>query len=107
MRCVKSTSFSFPVNGIRRGNIMLSRGLQQEDPISPYLFLLIFEGLSRSLQMGSEAQAIYGYRICNNDPAISHLLFANGTVILCGAEEAQALVVKEYNSSTSVLWGNM
>lgn len=56
--CVKSTTFSFLVNGVPRGNLILSRGLHHRDPISPYLFLSVYEGLSNSLRRAAIVHAI-------------------------------------------------
>ena len=44
--CVSTVSFSIMVNGEPRGHIVPSRELRQKDPLSPYLFLLCFEGLN-------------------------------------------------------------
>jgi hypothetical protein len=38
MSCVRSVQYSIVVNGNPVGNIHPTRGIQQGDPISPYLF---------------------------------------------------------------------
>ena len=48
--CDLTVSYSILVNGEPKGDIRPSRGLRQEDPLSPYLFLLCTEGLNRMLQ---------------------------------------------------------
>ena len=40
IRCVTTPSFSMLINGKPFDNIHPSRGIRQEDPLSPYLFLL-------------------------------------------------------------------
>ena len=54
MKCVKSTSFSFLINGTPEDHIISSRGIQQGDPISLYLFLFCSEGLSGLLKRAVE-----------------------------------------------------
>ena len=46
MTCVTSPTFSIRINGKAYGNIKPSRGIQQGDPLAPYLFLLCAEGFS-------------------------------------------------------------
>ena len=48
--CDLTVSYSILDNGEPKGDIRPSRGLRQEDPLSPYLFLLCSEGLNRMLQ---------------------------------------------------------
>ena len=50
MMCIKSISYSMLLNGEPKGLIHPTRGIQQGDPISPYLFLLCGEGLSAMLK---------------------------------------------------------
>ena len=48
--CDLTVSYLILVNGEPKGDTRPSRGLRQEDPLSPYLFLLCSEGLNRMLQ---------------------------------------------------------
>ena len=46
MQWIFSVTYSICINGKSRGCIVLSRGLHQGDPLSPYLFLICAKGLS-------------------------------------------------------------
>ena len=95
MKCIKSASFSFLVNRVPSGHVIPGRDLQQGDPISPYLFLFVSEGLSGLLKKSVERATLHGFRLCQAAPTISHLLFVDDTVIFCRAEESQAVAIKE------------
>jgi hypothetical protein len=57
MICVTSEHYAVLVNGIPSGRIFPTRGIQQGNPISPYLFLICAEALSLLLlKVNSEGE---------------------------------------------------
>lgn len=95
MRCVNSVSYSFILNGEPRGLISPSRGLRQGDAISPYLFLICMEVLSRLITNAEAFGKIHGLKICKRAPSISHLFFANDSLIFFKANEDDCATLKD------------
>lgn len=79
MICITLVSFSFLVNGSLYELIMPTRGTKQGDPLSPYLLLIITEGLSHLIRKIVLQEELEGMRISNPRPRVTHLLFAGGS----------------------------
>ena len=95
--CVTSVHFSVLVNGSSEGFFESSRGLRLGDPLSLLLFLLIMEVLSRLLRKTKESNLIQGFHVGAVNSVgvrISHLLFANDTILFCDASRKQMLSIR-------------
>lgn len=86
--CVKSSSFSVMVNGSPAGFFRSSMGLRQGDPLSPYLFIMIIDVLSKIISI-AEMGYISGFKVGSGSMSISHLQFANDTMIFCDVDMRQ------------------
>jgi hypothetical protein len=86
MACVNSVRYQVRFNSEETETFVPSRGLRQGDPMSPYLFLLCAEGLSSLLLYEEEVGGIDEIRVCRNAPSVSHLLFADDSLILMRAD---------------------
>ena len=84
MLCVKFVSYSILVNGEPKGMIHPSRGIQQGDPLSPFLFLLCTEGLHGLISKTTSQGDSRGYSLCRNDPRLTHLLFTDDGLLFAG-----------------------
>lgn len=58
-----STPFSVLVNGSSCGFFHGSRGIRQGDPISPLLFILVMEALSKLTQKAYEEHFLEGFLV--------------------------------------------
>ena len=93
MRCVTSVSFSVVFNGAKQEDFSPSRGLRQGDPISPYLFLLVAEGLSCLLKSAAPNENIRGIKVAEGAPEVNHLLFADDSLLFFDATPEMAMRV--------------
>lgn len=70
------------------------RGIRQGDPLSPFLFLLCTEGLYGLISKAAVNGDIRGYSLCRNIPRLTHLLFADDSLLFCKAtnQECQKIL---------------
>ena len=87
--CISSVRFSILVNGSPCGFFKSSRGIRQGDPLSPMLFVIVMEALSRMIDKAIGAGMISGFvvsRNVNDALFIFHLFFVDNTLIFCEAD---------------------
>ena len=81
--CVSTATASILVNGNPTEEFQLQRGLRQGDPLSPFLFLLVAEGLNVLMTSAVNLNMFTGYSIGTHTPTVlSHLQFADDTLLL-------------------------
>ncbi|KAK5793506.1 hypothetical protein PVK06_034655 [Gossypium arboreum] len=72
-----------------------SRGLRQDDPLSPFLFLFCGEGLSSLMRTAMKKKINRGVKASRSGPQISHLLFADDCILFGEATERGAVYLKQ------------
>ena len=90
--CISSASFSVLVNGTPSGFFQSTRGLRQGDPLSPLLFVIGMEALSCLINRAMSGGFLSGCRVRGrggNGVQVTHLLFADDTMVLCEASLEQ------------------
>ena len=94
MECVSQAHFSILVNGAPKGFFPASRGLRQGDPLSPFLFVIIGEAFSRMSDAAANENLIKGFKPSPSAPIVTHLQFADDTILFCDAKEDEVQNVK-------------
>lgn len=95
MACVSTVRYSIRFNGVPPVALGPTRGLRQGDPLSPIYLSLVADGLSVLLNPFKQQGRVEGIRVCRRAPSISHLLFADVSLLFFRATEGQARNPKE------------
>ena len=94
--CLSTVCFSILINGSPCGFFGSTRGLKQGDLFSPLLFVLVMEALERMLDKAVLKGRMSGFSVGNlegRSMAVSHLLFADDTLIFCKVDLDQILIL--------------
>ena len=95
LECISTVSYAILVNREPHGYIPPSRGLRQGDPLSPYLFFLCAEELHSLVKQAELAGTVQGISLCHGGPKITHLFFADDSLIFSKAIIAACNKIKE------------
>ena len=104
--CVTTATASVLVNGCPTDEFRLQRGLRQGDPLSPFLFLLAAEGLNVMMKAMVERNLFTGYGMGHaNSMVVSHLQFADDTLLLGGKSWANVRALRSVLSLFAAMSG--
>lgn len=96
MSCVRSLSFSVVVNGDITDEFKPERGLRQGDPLSPYPFLMCTEDIITLLSSKGKTDGLLsGASVSRQEPRVSHLFFADDSLLFGKAKSAESEKVKD------------
>ncbi|KAJ0075024.1 hypothetical protein Patl1_34399 [Pistacia atlantica] len=87
MNCLSSVSYLVLINRIPQKSFKPSRGIRQGDPLSPYLFIIGAEALSRLIQDAEDRGYIKGVPMGRSRMRISHLFYADDCLLFCKANQ--------------------
>ncbi|XP_071714100.1 uncharacterized mitochondrial protein AtMg01250-like [Rutidosis leptorrhynchoides] len=80
--CHTCAQTSVLINGSPTGEVQVQRGLRQGDPLSPFIFLIIMEGLCILIRDSVRDGRIRGAHIGNPEINISHLFYTDDVVVV-------------------------
>jgi hypothetical protein len=85
-QCISTVKYTLLLNGSISRSINPSRGIRQGDPLSPYLFILCSEVLTRLINREVESSILKGVKIALRAPPISKLLYADDVLLFVALE---------------------
>lgn len=95
MSCVSSSSAVILVNGDRTGFFKPSRGIRQGGPISPYIFILCMEMLSREIESEVRKNNWQPIKVARRGPSLSHLFFADDLILMSRADSKNVATINK------------
>lgn len=95
MSCIKSAEFSIILNGRGDGFIKPRSGLRQGCSLSPYVFILGMDFLSRKMQFLVNSGSLRGVKIAPTAPSITNCLYADDLLIFGAAKVEEATLLME------------
>ena len=84
---------SLLVNGDKSDQFKPSRGLRHGDPLSPYLFIIGQEVLSRLIEKEFELKNINGVKASVCAPPITHVMYADDILLFSKATRSNATAI--------------
>ncbi|GKV33852.1 hypothetical protein SLEP1_g42302 [Rubroshorea leprosula] len=92
--CLRSSMVSVLVNGSPTKQFTVSKDLRQGDPLSPFLFLIVAEGLNGLVSSAVVKEQYKGVIVGNGAVSVSHLQFADDMIFFGEATEENIKAIK-------------
>ncbi|XP_075109126.1 uncharacterized protein LOC142180920 [Nicotiana tabacum] len=96
---VSNNWYSVLINGQPHGFFKSTRGVKQGDPVSPTLFILAAEALSRGLNALHNNLYFCGFGLPKWSPKINHLAYAYDTIIFSSSDETSLQLIMQVLSA--------
>ncbi|GJT17179.1 RNA-directed DNA polymerase, eukaryota, reverse transcriptase zinc-binding domain protein [Tanacetum coccineum] len=80
--CFVNARSSILVNGSPTPEFVISKGLRQGDPLSPFLFILAIEGLHAFICKAERISIYNGASIGKDNMRVSHLIYADDVIFM-------------------------
>ncbi|XP_074299886.1 uncharacterized protein LOC141631065 [Silene latifolia] len=98
MMCIKTTSFILSLNGSAIGYFKGQRGLRQGNPISPLIFTMCMDYLTRLIKFATDTWPFKYHPMCKT-LKLTHLMFADDLFMFCkGNANSIMLLMRAFSS---------
>ncbi|EOY21945.1 Uncharacterized protein TCM_014115 [Theobroma cacao] len=105
--CISTAKISILVNGSPSRQFGMERGFRQGCPLSPLLFNIAGEAFSAMLCKVESIEICKGVMIGRNGLSLTHLQYADDTIIFCDADLESLLIMKRilkcYQSAEKIM----
>ncbi|XP_062075993.1 uncharacterized protein LOC133780131 [Humulus lupulus] len=92
MVCLKGTSYTLLMNGRLQGGFSGKKNLRQGDPISPLLFILVMEYLTRLLLQATQNKDFRFHPLCKRLNLVN-LYFADDLILFCKGSHRSVQII--------------
>lgn len=92
--CVTSTKFSITINGVGHELFEGRRGIMQRDPVSPLMFVLVMEYVTRMMKCMSNLPN-FKFHSMYKQLKLTYLIFVDGLMIFCKAKPSLVASIME------------
>ncbi|XP_028093957.1 uncharacterized protein LOC114294055 [Camellia sinensis] len=103
--CISTARISVLVNGSPTSEFSPHKGLRQGDPLSPFLFNLVAEGTNILMERAKDLGLVKGAVVGHSELKLSHLQFADDTIIFCEANWEEIIAIKRILRCFEVMFG--
>lgn len=96
LTAVSKCWFTSAINGIASGFFKSGRGLRQGDPLSPTIFVVLMEVLSRSLNSMGGSPRYNIYYTMSGCPMVTHLTYADDVLLFSAGDKYSVAAVMRH-----------
>ena len=91
---MESATVSVLMNGSPTEEFRLTRGLRHGDPLAPFLFIIVVEGLVGLVRQALKVNLLSGVKIGSKEVDVSFLQFADDTLFFCEESRSNVIIMK-------------
>lgn len=106
LNCITTSNILILVNGIKSKTFYPSRGIRLGDPMSPYLFILCIDMLSKTINNHVDTRRWDPVKINHNSPYLSHIIFTDDLTLMGKANNKIMLTIQQCLDNFCTLSGH-